>query len=90
MTQVETVLRALQRGDELTPLDALNRWGIFRLAARIDQLRDAGYDIRTRIARAGKKHWAVYYLTQPDLFAPTIPDASSVTVPAGERAGAAL
>lgn len=56
MTQVETVLRALQRGDELTPLDALNRWGIFRLAARVDELRDAGYDIRTRIARVGKKH----------------------------------
>ena len=47
MTQVEWILDALTRGP-LTPLDALNGCGCFRLAARIRDLRDAGYQIETR------------------------------------------
>jgi hypothetical protein len=88
VTQTESVLAALRSGHELTPLDALNRFGCFRLAARIDELRDAGYEIETRIVRNGRKAHASYYLRQPDLFAPSIPLGPAVTVPAGERGGA--
>lgn len=45
-SQNEWVLAALQRGP-LTPLDALDGCGCFRLAARIKDLRDAGHDIHT-------------------------------------------
>lgn len=39
------ILNALLNGEELTPLDALRRFGCFRLAARIFDLRKEGYVI---------------------------------------------
>lgn len=45
-SQTEWILSALQRGP-LTPIDALEGCGCFRLAARIKDLRDAGHDIKT-------------------------------------------
>ena len=48
MTQREEILEALKQGSRLTPLDALRRFGCFRLAARIFELRAAGYPIRER------------------------------------------
>lgn len=47
MTQVEWILDALKHGP-VTPIDALNGCGCFRLAARIRDLRDAGHQIETR------------------------------------------
>jgi len=38
---------------------------VFRLAARIEELREAGYDIRTRMVRQGRKGWAAYRLAIP-------------------------
>ncbi len=49
MTQAEAILRALQHGDRLTPQDALARFGCFRLAARVWDLRQAGHDIQERM-----------------------------------------
>jgi hypothetical protein len=46
MTQTQWVLEALKQGP-LTPIDALNGCGCFRLAARIADLRQAGHDITT-------------------------------------------
>ena len=40
-------LAALKRGETLTPLDALSRWGITRLASIIHRLRRAGHKIET-------------------------------------------
>lgn len=48
MSQNNQILRYLQthkRG--LTPIDALNKFGCFRLSARIADLRGLGWDIRT-------------------------------------------
>ena len=48
MSQNKQILRYLQthkRG--LTPIDALNKFGCFRLSARIADLRGLGWDIRT-------------------------------------------
>jgi hypothetical protein len=47
MTQLEWILDALKRGP-LTPVDALQGCGCFRLAARIRELRDFGHPIETR------------------------------------------
>jgi hypothetical protein len=44
MSQNDVILQALKAGP-LTPLDALNRFGVFRLAARVCDLRERGYPI---------------------------------------------
>lgn len=46
MSQTERVLALLRQGP-LTPLDALDQAGSFRLGARIWDLRHRGHDIRT-------------------------------------------
>ena len=66
MTQTESILEALQHGDRLTPIDALERFRCFRLAARIDDLRRAGYMIQTHMHQHGRKKWAEYRLWKPD------------------------
>ena len=44
-TQAEAILADLQAGRAITPLDALKEHGCFRLAARINDLRNQGYNI---------------------------------------------
>lgn len=46
MTQNEWILNELQ-SRPLTPIDALNGIGCFRLAARISDLRQCGHEIET-------------------------------------------
>lgn len=62
-TQSERILEALQAGGKITPADALRRFGCFRLAARINDLRRAGHAIETdrRMTRTGARV-AVYQL----------------------------
>lgn len=59
MSQNHAILSHLKRGP-ITPLDALERYGCFRLAARIDELRTAGHAIRTEWVRQGEKRFARY------------------------------
>lgn len=47
MSQTTQILEYLETGNPLTPLEALERFGCFRLAARIDELRRIGYPINT-------------------------------------------
>ena len=47
MTQKEMILRHLQERDSITPAEAINRYGIYRLASRIWDLRNDGYNIRS-------------------------------------------
>ena len=47
MTQTEAILIDLKEGKLITPLDALERHGCFRLAAIIHNLRKEGYNIKT-------------------------------------------
>lgn len=60
-TQTDHLLRHLQRGHSVSPLLALNRWGIFRLAARVYGLRQAGVSVRTEMVRRNGKHYARYF-----------------------------
>ncbi len=60
-TQTDRILRHLQSGRSLSPLQALRRYGCLRLAARCYDLRRAGVSIRSRIVRRGAKHYASYY-----------------------------
>ena len=62
MTQANQILSALKRGEKLTPLQALRKYGCMRLAARINDLRDAGYKIDTTLIRTHGARVARYSL----------------------------
>lgn len=47
MTQAEEILQHLLTGKPITPIDALKKYGCFRLASRINDLRKAGHEIKT-------------------------------------------
>lgn len=65
MSQSDAILEALRRGETLTPLDALKRFGVFRLGARIFDLKKAGYNIEMRLIETPSgKHVAEYFLPQ--------------------------
>jgi hypothetical protein len=57
MSQTAAILSHLKRGSVIDPLRALSLFGCFRLAARISELRQAGYRIDTRrlLTRTGKR-----------------------------------
>ncbi len=52
----------LLNGQSITPLDALNMFGCFRLSARIANLRDEGLPIVTDMVTINDKRVARYYL----------------------------
>ena len=64
-TQKEAILRHLQSGKTITPLEALNLYGCYRLGARIWELRDEGYKIKSENVKQGKKTFASYELIVP-------------------------
>lgn len=61
-TQTEEIVNALESGEAITALDALKRWGCFRLAARINELRQEGYKIVTTPVLIDGKKYAKYWL----------------------------
>lgn len=62
MSQAELILRALRRGHKITPLYALQKWGCFRLSARILELRQEGWPIQTE--KVNGKPYARYSLVK--------------------------
>ena len=63
-SQCGMILAALQRGETISPIDALNRFGCFRLGARIWDLQDRGYKIEKVWGGNGKKKYMTYKLAQ--------------------------
>lgn len=63
-TQNKLILDALKRGERITPLDALDRFGCLRLSGRICDLRRAGHRIKTHTVSENGKRYACYYLEQ--------------------------
>jgi len=64
-TQTQQIRAALESGESITPLDAWQKFGCMRLAARIKDLRDEGLFIETRTDTAHGH--AVYSLAQGQL-----------------------
>jgi hypothetical protein len=58
--QTNRILRYLRRGHGLTAISALSRFGCMRLAARIEELRDAGIRVQSRMMRRNGKRFACY------------------------------
>ena len=61
-TQNEKIKAYLTKGKAITPIDALNKFGCFRLSARIKDLRDEGLNIATKYVTKAGKTFASYKL----------------------------
>jgi hypothetical protein len=62
-SQAKRILEYLKAGNGITPMDALDLFGCFRLGARIADLKKMGYDIVTeRVKVEGGKYVARYHL----------------------------
>ena len=61
-TQCGQILAHMRMFGSITPQEALDEYGCFRLAARISDLRKRGHAIETETIRNGRKSWASYRL----------------------------
>ena len=62
MTQNQQIKSYLEKGKSITPIQALEKFGCFRLAARISDLRNYGLNIATKIVTKDGKTFASYKL----------------------------
>lgn len=61
--QAQKVLKHLKKHKTITPLEALGVYGIYRLAARILELRQSGINVITKMQKdANYKPYARYTL----------------------------
>lgn len=60
MSQATRILAHLKAGKKLTPLQALQKFGCLRLSGRVLELRQAGYDIKTKLVKRGGSRVAEY------------------------------
>jgi hypothetical protein len=71
MTQNDAIYHHLRKGNPITPLEALKRFGCFRLAARIAELRESGIPIRAEMVKVdtltGPKQVAQYRMAKNEL-----------------------
>ncbi len=65
MSQNKQIKHYLESGGKLTPIDALDKFGCFRLAAVVHNLREEGLEVETKIIKNGQKSFAQYYLKNP-------------------------
>lgn len=61
-SQCADILKHLQSGRAITPLEALEKFGCFRLGGRIYELKKQGHNIRTDIVEKNGKRFASYSL----------------------------
>lgn len=82
-TQNEKIKAYLEEGHSLTPIDALNLFGCFRLATRIFDLKKQGMKIRTDIVenKATGKRYASYRLETGAEVMPVLGSSVSTTQP---------
>lgn len=66
MTQKEQILHHLTEIGPITPIEALEQYGCFRLGARIADLKKEGVAIRTDIVARNGKRFAQYSLEGVD------------------------
>jgi hypothetical protein len=68
MSQSNDVLVHLQRYGSITPKEAADLYGCWRLAARVMELRQSGHPITTKDEAHHNGVHARYEMAQPDLF----------------------
>lgn len=62
MTQTEAIKQHLLTHNSITPIEALEKYGCFRLAARIRDLRAEGFAVQTVNVERNGKHFAKYVM----------------------------
>jgi hypothetical protein len=63
-SQRQEILRHLAKGRTLTPLEALEKFGTFRLAARIEEIRHDGFKVNTEMVKVGGARVARYRIAR--------------------------
>jgi len=58
--QTKQIKQHLLQGRSITPIEALNRFGCFRLSGRIFDLKREGLNISTKMVEKGGKRFAEY------------------------------
>lgn len=61
-SQCDDILRHLRSGRSITPLEALEKYGCFRLGGRIYDLKRQGHNIVTEMVTKNGKRFASYRL----------------------------
>lgn len=62
-SQTSRILEWMLFGNSITPLEALNRFGCFRLGARISDIKALGYDVKSEfVTTPSEKKVKRYYL----------------------------
>lgn len=61
-SQTIQIKEHLLSGKSITPLEALNEYGCFRLGARIFDLKEQGLNIKTEMVERNGKRFAEYSL----------------------------
>jgi hypothetical protein len=62
MSATDRLRKHIESGKAITPMQALDKFGIFRLGARILDFRNEGYNIVTEIVNKNGKRFAKYKL----------------------------
>lgn len=61
-SQSSKILRYLKKGKSITSLEALRKFGCFRLSGRIYDLRKDGHKIFSQFVRKNDKVFSEYYM----------------------------
>lgn len=64
MSQKLEIQRALAKGDKLTPLLALNRFGCLSLSQRVGELKREGWPVKSKLIEIGGKRVAQYWINR--------------------------
>ena len=62
MTQKDTIINHINQYGSITPLEALTRYGIMRLASRVNDLRNEGFRIVSDMKVHDGRRYASYRL----------------------------
>ncbi len=60
MTQKDTIINHINQYGSTTPLEALTRYGIMRLASRVNEIRNEGLDIVSDLKVHDGRRYASY------------------------------
>ena len=61
ITQTKSILSHLEAGNEINPIEALNKFGCFRLGARIYDLKQQGYEISKSMVKVNNDAHVAFY-----------------------------
>lgn len=82
MTQNERILRHLDKYGSITSLEAMQEYGIMRLASRINDIKRSGVEIKTETVTGKNRfgeptHYVRYSLAQKSTAAPEKPKTTA-------------